>query len=258
MIRRHEHPLALKAGALSLLVHAAFFVLLFVSFNWKSAQPLQVAEVELWDALPTPPVVAKPEPGPEPPKPVVQPRPEPPPPPPEPKAEIAVEQPKPKPPQPPKVEKPKPDPKLKAAEEARKREEELKRLQKQLDAEERAVLEAKQQREARQLAQTRAERNAAQVQGALDGYLGQIAAKIRQYVNPQVCGEGNPVLQFRISLMPTGELLAPPRLERGSGIAACDAAVERAILQAQPLPLPSDPDLIARLRDLNLNFRPKG
>ncbi len=256
MIRRHENPLALKAAALSLLVHVLFFLLLFVSFNWKSAQPMQVAEVELWDALPAPPVVARPEPKPEPPKPVIRPKPEPPPPPPEPKAEIAVERPKPKPPAPPRVEQPRPDPRQQAAEEDRKRREEQERLQRQLAAQERELLEERQRREAQQLAQTRAAQSAAQAQGAIHEYLGQIAGKIRQYVNPHVCGENRPTLVFRIALMPTGELLAPPRLEKGSDIAACDAAVERAILQAQPLPLPSDPDLIARLRDLRLEFRP--
>jgi colicin import membrane protein len=251
MIRRHENQLAFKAGALSLLVHALFFVLLFMSFNWKTVPPLQVSDVELWDTLPAPAIVTKPEPKPEPPKPVAEPKPEPPAPPSEPKAEIAVEKPKSKPPQ-----KPKPEPKQKAAEEAKKREEELKRIQKLLDAEEKLVLQERQQREAQQLNDARAAQNASQMRGALNEYLGQISSKIRQRVNPQICGSGKPVLIFEISLMPTGELLSPPRLKKGSGIAACDAAVERAILQAQPLPLPSDPDLIARLRDLVLEFRP--
>lgn len=255
MIHRHENPPVLMAGALSLLVHTLFFLLLFVNLKWQNVQPSAVAVVELWDALPTPPMVAKPQPAL--PKPVVQPKPESPPLP-EPKAEIVIKKPKPKPPAKPEEAKPKPDSKQKAAEEAKLRQEALARLQQQLEEEARAALQDSQQREAKRLAKLRAEGAAAQLERALDGYLGQIAEKIRQYVNPQVCGEGNPELQFKIALMPTGELLAHPRLERSSGIAACDAAVERAILQAQPLPLPSDPDLIARLRDLHLKFKPKG
>ena len=38
---------------------------------------------------------------------------------------------------------------------------------------------------------------------------------------------------------------------------AYDAAVERAILRAQPLPLPPDPALMRQFRELNLVFRPK-
>lgn len=92
--------------------------------------------------------------------------------------------------------------------------------------------------------------------GVASTYLGQIAARLRQYVNPLVCGEGSPVVVFTIALLPSGELRAPPQLQQSSGIPACDAAVERAILQAQPLPLPADPEWNARLRDLTLAFRP--
>lgn len=251
MIRKHETTLATKAGALSLLVHALFFLLLFVSFNWKTVQPLQVSDVELWDALPTPPVVAKAEPKPEPPKPVIEAKPEPPPPPPEPKAEIAVEKPKPKPVEKPKPkeEKPKPDPKLKAEEEKR-------RIQKLLAAEDTEMQKEQQQREAQQVSEAHKAQAAAQLKGALDEYLGHLKGKIRQYVNPQVCGDGKPVLKFNIALMPTGELLAPPRLKTSSKIRACDEAVERAILQAAPFAPPTDPDLIADLRDLDLVFKP--
>lgn len=238
--------MAITAGALSLLVHGIFVLLLVFSFNWKTVHTVQVSDVQLWEALPVPPQpkpAPKPEPKPEPPKP--EPNPEPPPPPPEPKAEIAVKKPKPEP----KLEKPKVDPRKKAEEEARKRQQEI---QKQLLAEDARLANERLQRESQQMADARA----AQMQGALQSYLGVIADHIRQYVNPQVCGSGKPVLVFKISLMPTGELLSPPHLKKGSGILACDEAVERAILQAAPLPLPPDPDLIARLRDLELNFRP--
>ena len=92
MIRRHENPVAIRAGALSLLVHVVLLSLLLVSFNWKSVKPISVAEVELWDTLP----VAKPEPLPPPPAP--EPEPEPP------KPEPVVEEPKPEPPPEPKVD----------------------------------------------------------------------------------------------------------------------------------------------------------
>ena len=266
MIRRNENPLALRAGALSVLVHVLFFLLLFMGFNWKSVKPLQVAEVELWDALPMP-TVTKPTPKPLQPKhapePVVKPKPVPPPPPPaEVKADIVV---KPKPPEKPKpekkpelkkVEKPKADPRIKAAAEAKRREEEMKRLQQMLASEEQQTLAEEQRRESQQMAAERAAQASAQMQGEMDAALDRIARRIRQFVNRQVCGTGKPVLTFKIALMPTGEIIGNPTLVSGSGIPACDQAVERAIIQAQPLPLPSDPDLIARLRDLELKFKP--
>lgn len=255
MIRRHENPVALKAGALSLLIHALLFILLFVGLDWKTVPPMQISEVSLWESLPQPEPV-KPQPKPEPPKPapVPEPKPEPPKPQPEPKADIVVKPKKPEPPKPkPKEEKPKPDPKLKAKEDARKREEELQRL---LAAEETQALKERQQREAQQLANARAAQTSAQMQGAVNEWRSRIADKIKRHVNNQVCGTGKPELIFKISLMPTGELLSPPQFVKGSGIPACDQAVERAILQAEPLPVPTEPELFGRLRDLTLNFKP--
>jgi colicin import membrane protein len=45
-------------------------------------------------------------------------------------------------------------------------------------------------------------------------------------------------------------------LVKSSGVAAYDNAVERAILKAQPLPVPSEPASFARFRNLHLKFRP--
>lgn len=261
MIRSYENPLALKAGVLALLVHGLFFLLLVVSFNWRVAPPLRAPEVELWDSLPTP-VVPQPEPQPEPPRPEpvprVEPEPEPPPPPPEPKAEIVVKpkpvvtKPEPKPEKKPKEKEiPKPDPAIKAREEEQQRLEEIK---KQLLAEE-SPLEA-QRKDAQQAAAARAAQSAAASSSAVNEYKAKIQSKIKRYVNRQLCGSGKPVLEFAISLMPTGEVIGTPRLTKPSGIAACDQAVERAILQAQPLPVPSDAELFAQFRDLSLQFRP--
>ncbi len=47
-------------------------------------------------------------------------------------------------------------------------------------------------------------------------------------------------------------------LNKSSGNSAYDAAVERAIARAQPLPVPTDTDLFQEyFRELNLVFRPK-
>ena len=94
MIRRHENPVAVRAGALSLLVHVVLLSLLLVSFNWKAVKPMSVAEVELWDSVPA----VKPEPVPPP---APEPTPEPEPPKPEP---VVKEEPKPEPPPEPETE----------------------------------------------------------------------------------------------------------------------------------------------------------
>jgi colicin import membrane protein len=37
---------------------------------------------------------------------------------------------------------------------------------------------------------------------------------------------------------------------------ACDDAVERAILESQPLPVPSQAEVFSQFRELKLKFRP--
>lgn len=275
MIRKHENPLAFKAGMLSLLVHVFFLAILIFSFNWKAVQPANIAQVELWDSLPVAeekPVPPKPEPPKPKPEPVPEPKPEPKPEPPkpeplpEPKAEIQVkkepekpkpvekpkEKPKEKPPEK-KVEKkpepPKPDPEVKAREEEQRK---LAELQKML-AEEEMKPQPTPPAATNSVA---SEAQSAAMQGEVDKYIGLISQKIRQNVNRQLCGSGKPELELEISLMPTGEVMGTPKLLKGSGMAACDEAVERAILQSQPLPVPPQAELFSRFRDLRLKFRP--
>lgn len=253
MIRSHENPVALKAGALSLLVHIVLLAVLVVSFNWKVVQPASIATVELWDELPLKPVMPKPEPVIEPPKiePKPQPEPEPKPEPqPEPKAEIQVKKEAPKP----KVEPKKPDPKIKEQEDKKKRLEE-ERQKKALEDLKRAMLEEDAAKPA--AASPPGPQTAPAVnQGEVDKYINMINNKIRRNVNSQLCGTGDPELQFAISLAPTGEVIGTPRLLKGSGMSACDESVERAILLAQPLPVPPQPDLFAQFRELKLKFHP--
>jgi colicin import membrane protein len=264
MIRAHENSLALRAGALSVLVHVVLLVILLVSFNWKTVQAPSIAEVELWDSLPTPAPQVKPEPPkpviePEPPKPepVVEPEPEPPKPEPkpEPKAEIQVkkepikEPVKPKPKEKPKEEKPKPDPKKEKALE-KERAEAIKKLQQELLAEDQQRAQPDSQQSRNNAAQSAASA------GEINEYKNRIANKIKGYVNPQLCGTDKVELRFKIAVMPTGELGGAPQLIKSSGIPACDQAVERAILQAEPLPLPEQPELRAQFRNIELPFYP--
>jgi colicin import membrane protein len=101
------------------------------------------------------------------------------------------------------------------------------------------------------------QRQASAAQKSLIGeYTSKIKAKIRGNVNKTLCGDGNPELRFKISLLPTGEYSSSPVLTKSSGITACDEAVERAILISEPLPLPTDEAAKAAFRNLNLRFKP--
>ena len=269
MFRTHESAIAWKAGWLALLVHVVLLGALIFSFNWKAAHTVvAVSEVELWDALPS---ESKPEP-PKPKKPtkVI---------PPKPVEEVEKVEPK---VVEPKVEAAKPE--VDIALEKKKEEE-----QKKKDAEK--LAEQKRKEEAK--AKAEKERTLAKLQkelleesnskenpneelkklqaemrgdaskptlaankGVVNEYMAKIQAKIRGNVNRSLCGEGNPELKFKVSLMPTGEFSNNPVLTKSSGNAACDSAVERAIIASEPFPLPPDPDALAEFRNLNLNFKP--
>ena len=66
---------------------------------------------------------------------------------------------------------------------------------------------------------------------------------------------GNPEAVYRVTLLPTGEVLGQPKLVRSSGHKGYDEAIERAILKSSPLPKPDQPNLFQR--ELELRFRPQ-
>lgn len=238
----YSEPYKLPAGLLALVVHVAFFVLLYFGVNWH-AEPPQGMAVDIWESLPAPHVApSKAEPPPvEQPKPVVPPKPvEPERPVPPPKADIDLSQKKPKikppeikkpveitkPAQPKKVEPVQPDPKVLAEQAA----------------------QAEQQRvRAEQLAAT----------GRLvDEHKARIIAKIRRNIVMPPDVPDNARAEFDVTLLPGGSVLNA-RLTKQSGNAAYDSAVERAILKSQPLPLPADVALFNKFRELHLIFSPK-
>ena len=251
----YEKEVSWKAGGLAIAVHAALLGALLISFNWKAAHPvLNVTEVELWDSLPNE-SVQKPEPVVKlEPKPIVKE---------EPQVDITLE-------------KKKKELALKKEADLQKKEKALEQ-KKQLDAlkaealkddVQKTVKENKSNDALKKLQQEAlAEEKAAGDQQAIGakaaanaGVIGEftdkIKAKIRGNVNKSLCGEGNPELKFEIGLLPTGELSGSPRLVKSSGSAACDEAVERAIIASEPLPLPSDAALMSQFRNLKLKFRP--
>ncbi|MHB9101684.1 MAG: energy transducer TonB [Sulfuricella sp.] len=250
------------AITLAVLVHLIFAAVLVFGVNWqtKEASPVMA---ELWNSLPT--SAPKPAPKPEP-QPAPQPEPEPKPQPkpvpkPEPRMALKME---------PRME-PKPvkaDIEFKEKEKEKKRKEEEKKkaeTEKKLKElalkEQRAMLEAEQvalskQHEAAEVARLQAAAQAATAQARLmNDAIGRISSHIRRFVVMPPDMVGNPQAEFEVSLIPTGEVLNV-KLSRSSGNPAYDNAVERAIRKASPLPLPTDPALVGRFRELKLKFRP--
>jgi colicin import membrane protein len=261
--------------ALAVGMHVLFVLLLVFGVSWQQRHAEPTAVVDLWSSLPPPKQEAPVPPPPkpvvkEPPKPLPKPEAKPVPKPeakPVPKADIALKD---------KLEK---ERKLKEQQElerrkerelerrkeedakklkaeARKKEDEKRKLEKERVAEE---AEAKRQAAEKQaLADKLAKEQAAAQKRIYDEYVRQISNKIKRYIVEPPNLQGNPQVEFDLRLLPGGEVLEPSlRLKRSSGNAAYDQAVERAILKASPLPLPPDPSLFSMFRELNLKIRPK-
>jgi colicin import membrane protein len=146
-------------------------------------------------------------------------------------------------------------------EEARKREElaqaEIRRKEK---AEKQRIAALEAERSRREREQQEALRRLQQQQAAARAsaraeFIGKIRAKIRRYIVVPPNIKGNPQAEFDVVLLPTGDVLSI-KLKKGSQYAAYDSAVERAIMKAQPLPVPKDSALFRDFRELNLQFRP--
>lgn len=94
-------------------------------------------------------------------------------------------------------------------------------------------------------------------QKLIDDWKARIQARIKNRVVVPPNMEGNPEVRFEVVLLPGGEVLSAT-LRKSSGNPAYDAEVERAIMAAQPLPVPSETDLFQEnFRELTLVFRPK-
>jgi len=241
------------ALALAVLVHLIFAVVLVFGVDWQTKEVSPVM-AELWNSLPA--SAPKPVPKPEP-EPVPRPEPKP--------------QPKPVPKPEPKLEQPKTvkadielkdkkkEKEKKLKEEEKKKAEEQKKLKELALKEQHAMLEAEQvalskQREAAETARQQVASQAA-AQRLMNDAISRISSHIRRFIIMPPDVVGNPQAEFEVSLIPTGEVLNV-KLSRSSGNPAYDNAVERAIRKASPLPLPIDPALVGRFRELKLKFRP--
>lgn len=256
-----RQPGVWRSAVLAALVHLLLVAVLLFSVRIPSRAP-DVVTVELWEP-PAPEVKSEPPPKPvvEPPKPVVEP-PKPPPPPPAPKPEpvpeikkpdIAIQkkpepkkaEPKPKPPP------PKPAPPKRDVEFEKRLREQLALEQKQLQEDQRAAQQARQERELKELI---ARQQASAASKALATWTDKIRAKIRGNIIYDLSRvAGNPEAIFDVTLLPTGEVLTVNK-RKSSGNPGYDEAVERAIYKSSPLPRPDSPGVFRR--QLELHFRP--
>ena len=228
----NAEPGLLPAGVLAPLVHVVFFVFMVFGLNWKSYPP-QGMTVDLWDSLPPPsqstagakPLPPKQAPAPTEVKPL-PPKKEAPPPT---KPDIAIKE---------KIEPPKPAEKKQSVPEEQKPRvaDDLEQLVRDQEALER--------QRAQQAAQSRA-------LDVIAEYKAKIMAKIRSRIVLPPNIPDDSVAELDVTLLPGGDILNV-RLRKSSGYVAFDSAVERAIILAKPLPLPPDPSLFPKFRDLSL------
>ena len=232
-----------KAGALALLVHGAFLLLLVFGVSWQTEHPAPVM-VDLWQTLPEPPSpVIKPRPTP-PPEPVVKEvvRPEAP--------DIALEKEKRDAQREIKAKQADLDEQKALFKAARDETEKLKKQresQKRNEEQElqRRMMEEDLARESGQIkqlaARAAASRRSSEVTGIVAKYQNEIRAKVRSNTRLPENLKGNPQVKFQVQLLPTGEVLNV-KLVQSSGAPALDDAVERAIYKSSPLPLPNEKD----------------
>lgn len=284
-----EQPGKVASGVMAVLVHLLFFAFLFFGVNWQRRPPEPVM-AELWSSLP--PVASKPQPAPKlevKPPPPAPPKVEPPPPPPKPVPKVEVKPaPEPKP-----VVKPDISLEKEKQEKARRERDEREKLELKKREEAKAELQKREEREKAEIAKREAlekqklaalereraakeeaarrekvqadavqalQQRLAQEQAAkeLDAFKTAISQKVKRFVVNASCAPlGNPEVVLDLKVLPDGNILGEPTVKKSSGSAACDEAVRRASVLAQPLPMPPPGHpLLASFRNFNFNFYP--
>lgn len=142
------------------------------------------------------------------------------------------------------------------------RREDERRMEKEAETRRNAIIEEQQKlaRAAKIKAEEDARKRAiAEAEAARAKQIAQFIDRIRRKIKGHVAAipgmPANAEALYSVILLPGGEVLEI-KLVKSSGVPAYDAAVERAIRLASPLPVPSEPDLFAGMRQGTYKFRP--
>lgn len=255
-VGQRREPGRATAAVFALAVHVGFFALIVFGVSWQVKTPTPLS-AEIWDSLPVRNVAQTL-------------------PPPEPVREV---------PPPPEVSKPEPPPKAAPPTKAdialklkKEREEkaasELKQREDKKRADDKKKADDEKQREVREQTQKRAEETKRKAEEdlrraeneareaavrsarekALSDYTGKIAALIRSRANIPDSVTGQPEIQLRVRLLTNGTVFEA-NVARPSGNRAFDDAVERAIVGIRQWPVPDNPEILGRQRELLLNIK---
>jgi len=164
--------------------------------------------------------------------------------------------------------------KRKIEEQRRKREEEMAALERKRKEEEKRLAEAEAKRKEEQERQRKLEEEQAlqeqiaqeqqrlqeerdrQARTLMDQYIGIIRQKVtRNWLRPPGAPSGLSCT-VAVRLIPGGEVI-DAKVTVSSGNSLFDRSVETAVLKASPLPLPPDPSLFPRFRELRFVFNPE-
>ena len=152
---------------------------------------------------------------------------------------------------------------------ARKQQEELKRQQEEEEARQKAEAERKRQEELRLAEEARkkqeAERLAAEQAGqqaeqdrqdmnVINSYVARIANAIEREFNTAGLPPGLSCI-FQIRMIPGGDV-AEARVVKSSGNSVFDSRAEIAVKRASPLPVPDNPRIFGKMREIRLTFAP--
>jgi len=142
--------------------------------------------------------------------------------------------------------------KRKIEEEKRRKAEEEEMFRQAMIAEEKALLSEQMAAEEATLAAEREK----QAQSVIAQYVGLIKQKIeRNWRKPSAAKSGLSCEVF-VRLIPGGGV-SHVEITKSSGDGIFDSSVEKAIRKAEPLPVPPDPDLFDRFRDVRFEFKPE-
>ena len=147
--------------------------------------------------------------------------------------------------------------KRQAAEEARKAAEEVKRKAAAEEAKRKAEEEARRKaEEARKLAQELAAREQF-LREAIARHAALIKQRVERYWSLPMNSSSGLSCTLRITMMPSGAVTGV-QIAQSSGDTAFDNSAVAAVQKASPLPVPGDPEVLAKFRNFNFRFRPGG